>query len=82
MSSYLVGLVVSDFYCINGTAVNAGPEGNLPIRVCARPNVPEKDLTYALDVGIKIIERFEQLFAVPYPLPKCGNIIFRFDLIK
>jgi aminopeptidase N len=72
MSSYLVGLVVSDFTCINGTAVNAGPNGNLPIRVCARLNVPETHLSYSLDVAIKIIEYFQKLYDVPYPLPKCG----------
>jgi aminopeptidase N len=72
MSSYLVGLVVSDFTCINGTADNAGPNGSLPIRVCARPNVPEAHLSYSLDVAIKIIEYFQKLYDVPYPLPQCG----------
>ena len=73
MSSYLVGLVVSDFTCINGTAVNAGPKGNLPIRVCARPNVPEAHLNYSLSIGIRVIEAFERLYDVKYPLPKCGK---------
>ena len=76
MSSYLVGLVVSDFTCITGVAVNAGPSGNLPIRVCARPNVPVAHLNYSLDVAIKIIEYFQKLYAVPYPLPKCGLYCF------
>ena len=37
MSSYLVALVVSDFECINATAI-AGLNGTLPIRSCSRPN--------------------------------------------
>ena len=76
MSSYLVGLVVSDFTCITGVAVNAGPSGNLPIRVCARPNVPVAHLSYSLSIGIKVIEAFERLYDVPYPLPKCGSYCF------
>ena len=74
MSSYLVALIVSDFKCVNGTAANAGPNGNLPIRVCARPNVPAEQLTYSLDVAIRIIQYFQALYNVKYPLPKCGNL--------
>ncbi len=76
MSSYLVGLVVSDFRCISDTAVNAGPNGNLPIRVCARPNVPIEQLTYSLDIGVRIIQYFEKLYDVKFPLPKCGQYRF------
>jgi aminopeptidase N len=72
MSSYLVGLVVSDFVCLNGTAVNAGPNGNLPVRACSRANALNQ-LEYALDAAIKIIEFFERLYGVKYPLPKCGK---------
>ena len=73
MSSYLVGLVVSDFTCINGIATEAGLKGDLPIRVCARPNVPRGQLLPALDVAIRIIESFQKLYGVSFPLPKCGN---------
>ena len=74
MSSYLVALIVSDFTCINRTAANAGPNGNLPVRVCARPNVPKEHLSYSLDIGIKAIEAFERLYNLKYPLPKCGEL--------
>jgi aminopeptidase N len=81
MSSYLVGLIVSDFNCINGTAV-AGPKGDLPIRVCSRPNIPSEHLEYALDVGIKIIEFYEKLYDIKYPLPKCGMFLLRIIILK
>ena len=74
MSTYLVALLVSDFKCLEGNATNAGPAGNLPVRVCARPNIPDLQLQYALDVGIDVIEFYEQLYNISYPLPKIGKI--------
>jgi aminopeptidase N len=74
MSSYLVALIVSDFYCINGTSFNVGSSGSLPVKVCARPNVPHEELDYSLDVGIKIIKVYEDLFSVKFPLPKLDHI--------
>ena len=74
MSTYLVGLVVSDFKCINQTA-NAGLYGSLPVRICARPNALNQ-LSYSLDVAIKAIEFFERRYDVKYPLPKCGKNSF------
>ena len=74
MSSYLVALIVSDFYCINDTSFGAGTNGNLPVKVCARPNVPPEQLEYSLDVGVKIIQVFEKLFNVKFPLPKLDHI--------
>lgn len=74
MSTYLVALVVSDFVCLNGTA-NAGLDGNLLVRSCGRPNAANQ-LDFGLDVGINIIEHFQNLYRVPYPLPKCGMYIY------
>ena len=82
MSSYLVGLVVSDFRCISGVADNAGPSGNLPIKVCARPNIPGDQLKYALDIGIRVIEFYEKLYDIKYPLPKCGRFIIKEIITK
>jgi aminopeptidase 2 len=71
MPSYLVALVVSDFNCINGTAI-AGLNTSLPIRSCSRPNAINQT-EFSLDVGIQIINHFEKLFDIKYPLPKLGN---------
>ena len=81
MSSYLVGLVVSDFTCVTRNAVNAGPNGNLLVKVCARPNVPEEQLMYGLNISIMVVEAFERLYNIKYPLPKCGMIFFLCSLI-
>ena len=71
MSSYLVALVVSDFECINATAI-AGLNGTLPIRSCSRPNAINQT-EFSLDVGTKIINYLEKLCGIKYPLPKLGN---------
>ncbi len=72
-STYLVALLVSDFRCVEGIAA-AGIEHQLPVRVCARPNVPLSHLTYSLEVAKGVIEFYEKLFEIPYPLPKQDNI--------
>ena len=82
MSSYLVALIVSDFRCTTKIAPQAGPNGNLPISVCARPNVPIEHLEYSLDVGVNIIQYFQKLYNVPFPLPKCGTDNLKFYLFE
>ena len=74
MSSYLIAVVVSDFPCILGVA-NAGLNGSLPISVCARPNAINQT-TFSLDVAVKIIEYFQSLYGLKFPLPKCGKYIY------
>lgn len=74
MSTYLVALLVSDFHCAEGFA-NAGSSKNLPLRICARPNIPIEHLEYSLDVGIGAIEFYEKLFEIEYPLPKSGLFV-------
>ena len=76
MSSYLVALIVSDFRCTTKIAAEAGPTGNLPISVCVRPNVPTDYLEYPLDVGVEIIQHYQKLYDVPFPLPKCGMNLY------
>jgi aminopeptidase N len=71
MSSYLVALIVSDFVCISDNA-NAGLTGNLPIGSCGRPNA-KSQLNFGLDVAVKSMEYFQNLYQLEFPLPKCGN---------
>ena len=71
MSSYLVALIVSDFVCINDTA-NAGLDGKLLIRSCGKPTTADQ-LSFGLDIATRIMEHFQNVFSVPFPLPKCGN---------
>lgn len=71
MSTYLVALVVSDFKCIKTVA---RPSLFKPINVslCARPNAISQ-LNFALNVTVKALEFFENLFEIVYPLPKSGK---------
>lgn len=78
MSTYLVGLLVSNFKCIEREAANAGPEGNLPVRICAKPTIPSLHLEYALDIAVRVIEYYEQLYDIKYPLPKCGSFYYKY----
>lgn len=57
MSTYLVAFVVSEFKCREN--------GDKNFTVCSRP--PAYDQTeYSLDVGQKILAKFDELFDYPY----------------
>ena len=71
MSSYLVAFLVSDFRCIKSIA-HPTYSKNINVSVCARPNAIDQ-LSYALDVAVKVIEYFESYYNVEYPLPKSGK---------
>jgi aminopeptidase N len=73
MSTYLVALIVSDFKCINAVAHPVFSK-NVEINVCARPNAVDQ-ISYALNVSIKLIEFFEEYYNTEYPLPKSGKNI-------
>jgi adipocyte-derived leucine aminopeptidase len=70
MSTYLLGLLISDFGCIPGVA-NTLLSGSVNISVCTRPNALDQ-MQLALDSARSILEFFEEYYQVPYPLPKLG----------
>ena len=71
MSTYLICFIVSDFVGITASATNL--EGNtFPISVYCNRAQTEK-ATFALDIGVKIIEYYIKLFKINYPLPKLGT---------
>jgi aminopeptidase N len=71
MSSYLLGLIVSDFECLSQIVSNIGLYGNLEVSVCGQKDaVSSGRLNYALNVSSKIIEYYEKFYNVKYPLPK------------
>jgi aminopeptidase N len=76
MSTYLFGLLISDFVCLNKTVENAGAKGSIDVRVCGRENAIEQ-LEYALDISTKIIKFIEEVYGVKYPLPKLGLLKFK-----
>ena len=42
------------------------------MRVYAPPDKIDQ-VDYALQIGIKILEKYEEYFGLPYPLPKLGR---------
>lgn len=68
MSSYLVATVVAPMVHVSGMA---GLANNVTVGVWAmnRSNNTMK-IGYALDVGQRVLTFYEQLFQIPYPLPK------------
>lgn len=71
MSTYLICFIVSDFVGVTAPAKNL--EGNtFPISVYTVRAQKEK-AHFALDIGVKIIEYYINLFGINYPLPKLGE---------
>lgn len=73
MSTYLVGLVISDFECLDERVENLGLKGYVDVRVCGRVDALKAgQLDYALNVSVRVIKFFEEFYKVKYPLSKCG----------
>ncbi|XP_050391475.2 glutamyl aminopeptidase [Patella vulgata] len=64
MSTYLVCFIVCDFKYLEATTST-----NKTLRVYATPDKIDQ-AQYALDVGKHTMEYYEQIFELPYPLPK------------
>ncbi|XP_053981166.1 glutamyl aminopeptidase-like [Hylaeus volcanicus] len=68
MSTYLSCFIVSDFVAV--TSMAKGLNGRqFPVSVYTTKAQKEKG-SFALDIGVKIIEYYINLFDVDYPLPK------------
>ncbi|KAL6621949.1 peptidase family M1-domain-containing protein [Neocallimastix sp. 'constans'] len=67
MSTYLVAFVVSDFKCVSDKY------NSIDINVYSRPDQIE-NTKYALDITIKILKFYENLYRIPYSLPKLDLI--------
>ncbi|XP_031783197.1 glutamyl aminopeptidase isoform X1 [Nasonia vitripennis] len=68
MSTYLACFVVSDFVAVTRNAKGM-KERTFPISVYTTRAQKEK-ATFALDIGVQIIEYYIKLFDIDYPLPK------------
>ena len=68
MSSYLLALCIGEFEFIQRTTKN----GTL-FRVLCTPGKAHM-CEFALEIGIKSLEFYEEFFAIPYPLPKMDMI--------
>lgn len=52
-------------------------DSGIPFRVYA-PAHRISDTGYALDVGKSVLQMYEGMFDLPFPLPKSGEIFFLF----
>ncbi|XP_077977945.1 putative aminopeptidase-2, partial [Glandiceps talaboti] len=64
MPTYLIAIVVADFYSVEMTTPNG-----VQFRVWARKEESD-NLDYALETGSKMLTYFEDYWDIPYPLPK------------
>ncbi|XP_008550321.1 glutamyl aminopeptidase [Microplitis demolitor] len=69
MSTYLICFIVSDFVAVTAPAKKLDGSKSLPISIYTRRAQKER-ASFALDIGVKIIEYYTQLFNIDYPLPK------------
>ncbi|XP_076239529.1 glutamyl aminopeptidase [Calliopsis andreniformis] len=68
MSTYLTCFIVSDFVAVTSMAKGLNNR-QFPISVYTTRAQREKG-SFALDIGVKIIEYYINLFGIDYPLPK------------
>jgi aminopeptidase N len=71
MSTYLIGIFVTDFECKTEKSA-AGLASSMEVRACSRPNVLQK-LDHSLKSTVLILEFFQKTFEIPFQLPKLGN---------
>jgi glutamyl aminopeptidase len=72
MSTYLVCFIVSDFVGISKMAKGLNNR-EFPVNVYTTKLQPNEKKSFALDVGVKAIEYYINLFGIDYPLPKLGK---------
>ncbi|TDZ28345.1 Aminopeptidase 2 [Colletotrichum spinosum] len=68
MSTYLVALIVGELNYIENN------DFRVPLRVYAPPSEDIERGRYALEIGVKALEFYEQAFGLPYPLPKFDQV--------
>lgn len=69
MSTYLLAFVIGDLQ-----AVTAKTSNGTEVNVWSSKDHETKDLEFALDTAVKVIEFFNDYFDTPYPLPKCDHV--------
>ncbi|VDK62620.1 unnamed protein product [Gongylonema pulchrum] len=66
MSSYLLAIAVTDFFFVEGRT-----KGGIRFRIWSRKEAFDQT-RYALELGIKAIEFFENYYGIAFPLEKQG----------
>jgi aminopeptidase N len=72
MSTYLTSFIVHDF--VGTSKMAKGLNGQeFPISVYTTKLQSQAKRDFAVDIGVKAIEFFINLFKIDYPLPKLGK---------
>ena len=72
MSTYLVAFIISDF--VGTSKMAKGLNGReFPVNVYTTRLQSKEKRNFAVDIGVKAIEYFINLFKIDYPLPKLGK---------
>ena len=69
MSSYLLAWVVGDLQ-----HVAAKTKSGIDVAVWSTKAHDKKSLEFALDIGLRAVEFYEDFFETPYPLPKIDHV--------
>ncbi|XP_011878875.1 PREDICTED: glutamyl aminopeptidase-like isoform X2 [Vollenhovia emeryi] len=69
MSTYLACFIISDFVSTSKMAKGLNGE-QFPVSVYTTKIQPEEKRIFAVDIGVKAIEYYINLFKINYPLPK------------
>jgi aminopeptidase N len=69
MSTYLLAFVIGDMHSVSGKT-----KSGVNVNIWSPVTQPKEALNFALDVGIRTIEFFEDYFQTPYPLPKIDHV--------
>jgi aminopeptidase N len=69
MSTYLLAFVVGKLQ-----HKEAYTKDGVLVRSFATHNQPAESLDFSLDTAIKVIEKFNEYFGIPYPLPKSDHV--------
>lgn len=72
MSTYLACFIVSDF--VSTSKIAKGLNGReFPVSVYTTKLQSKEKRDFAVDIGVKAIEYYVNLFKIDYPLPKLGK---------
>ena len=74
MSTYLACFIISDFVGTSRMA-NGLNDRKFPITVYTTRLQSKEKRDFALDIGVKAIEYYINLFNIDYPLPKLGKYV-------
>lgn len=69
MSTYLLAFVLGNMHSVSGTT-----KSGVDVNIWGPVSQPKEAFAFALDVGIRTIEFFEEYFDTPYPLPKADHV--------